>query len=37
MYGTITVDNINFLHEGLDCKGACFTLSLPIKLNDIIN
>jgi len=37
MYGSITVDNVEYLYKNIQCKGACFTLSLPLKLNEIVN
>ena len=37
MYGTITVDNVEYIYNDTQYKGACFTLSLPLKLNDIVN
>jgi signal transduction histidine kinase len=37
MYGNISVENVEYIYKGTKCKGACFSLSLPIKLCNIIN
>jgi signal transduction histidine kinase len=31
LYGKIEVDNIDFRHDGEDCHGARFTISLPLE------
>jgi len=35
--GTIKVENEIFTHEGKEYKGACFTITLPLKGDNVID